>query len=207
MLRFYEAQSPSASTLVLAHGAGAGHEHPWIVRVATGLSERGIRVVTFNFPYREQGRKLPDAGAALEEAFRLVWDAVARDTKGSLFAGGKSMGGRIASQLAARNGLVPPAAGLVFFGYPLHPPGKPLQRRDRHLPSVTTPMLFVSGTRDPFGSPDELQALVATLPGSALELLERGDHSLVATKKQDPRGGLLDRAMDVAAAWMRQLTR
>jgi predicted alpha/beta-hydrolase family hydrolase len=207
MLRFYDAPSPSAATLVLAHGAGAGHEHPWMVRVATGLAARGIRVVTFNFPYREEGRKLPDPGAALEEAFGLAWETVALDKRGPLFAGGKSMGGRISSQLAARGGFVPPAEGLVFFGYPLHPPGKPGQRRDRHLPKITTPMLFVSGTRDPFGSPDELQALVATLPGSTLRLLEGGDHSLAGRTKRAGRtevqSALLEQAIDIAAAWMK----
>jgi predicted alpha/beta-hydrolase family hydrolase len=112
------------------------------------------------------------------------------------------MGGRIASQAAARGLFTPAPDGLVFFGYPLHPPGKVTQTRDRHLPSVGQRMLFVHGTRDPFGSPDELTALVDRLPGATLSLIEGGDHSLVAPRKRDPAGASLDRALDTAAAWM-----
>jgi predicted alpha/beta-hydrolase family hydrolase len=187
---------------VLAHGAGAGHDHPWIKRVAKGLTARGVRVATFNFPYRDKGRPAPDPAPVLEECFQAVWSEVARASGGPVFAGGKSMGGRIASQVAARGGFTPAAAGLVFFGYPLHPPGKPDQRRDRHLPAVAAPMLFLSGTRDPFGSPEELKRLVATLPLATLHLFEGGDHSLVAPRKADPEGTTLERAMDLAAAWL-----
>ncbi len=112
------------------------------------------------------------------------------------------MGGRIASQVAARGGFNPAPSGLVFFGYPLHPPGKPAQRRDKHLPGVGVPMLFLSGTRDPFGSPAELIELAGRLPSAVLESLEGGDHSLVASKRADPDGGLLGRALDRAAAWI-----
>jgi predicted alpha/beta-hydrolase family hydrolase len=119
-----------------------------------------------------------------------------------MFAGGKSMGGRIASQAAALGSLAPAPAGLVFFGYPLHPPGKPHQRRDSHLPDISSPLLFLSGTRDPFASPDELQALAAGLARATVHLVEGGDHSLAASKKQSPEGSSIDRAMDVAAKWM-----
>jgi predicted alpha/beta-hydrolase family hydrolase len=90
----------------------------------------------------------------------------------------------------------------VFFGYPLHPPGKPAQRRDRHLPQVHAPMLFLSGTRDPFGSPDELRSLVDSLPQTALQLVDGGDHSLAAPRRTDPAGERVDEAMDVAARWI-----
>lgn len=171
-------------------------------RVANGLADRGVTVVTFNFPYKEEGRSAPDRGTVLEDSFARVWTAVASQSAGRPFAGGKSMGGRIASQAAARGSFRPPAAGLVFFGYPLHPPGKPAQRRDRHLPDITAPMLFLSGTRDPFGSPDELRALVDVLPAATLHLVDGGDHSLVAPRKNDPSGGRLDEALDVAAGWI-----
>ena len=104
-------------TLVFAHGAGAGQEHPWIVRAAKGLAARGIRVVTFNFPYKDAGRSAPDPGGVLEDAFAAVWRKAAAGAGGKLFAGGKSMGGRIASQAAARGLFEPAAAGLVFFGW------------------------------------------------------------------------------------------
>jgi predicted alpha/beta-hydrolase family hydrolase len=201
-VRDYPASDPSAPALVLAHGAGAGHDHPWMRRVAAGLAARGVHVVTFDFPYMEAGRKLPDRGTVLEQAFESVWETVSRAARGPVFAGGKSMGARIASQVAARERFAPKPAGLVFFGYPLHPPGKPAQRRDRHLPQIERPLLFLHGTRDPFGAADELRALVDDLPRARLEIVEGGDHSLSVPKRQDPAGQALDRAIDVAARWM-----
>jgi predicted alpha/beta-hydrolase family hydrolase len=187
-----------APTLVLAHGAGAGHDHAWMKRVARGLADRGVRVVTFNFPYTEAGRKIPDRGPILERTFEEAWRQVTAGSTGPLFAGGKSMGGRIASQVAARGGFTPAPAGLVFFGYPLHPPGNAGKRRDAHLPDVDVPMLFLHGTRDPFGTPEEIRDLVGRLPAARLELIGDGDHSLVAPTRQDPTGNSLDRAIDAA---------
>lgn len=204
-MRHYPASDPAAPTLVLAHGAGAGHDHPWMIRVATGLAAGGVHVVTFNFPYKEAGRKLPDRGPALEAAFLEVWSSVARDARGALLAGGKSMGGRIASHIASRGLFAPAPAGLVFLGYPLHPPRLPAVRRDGHLPAIHVPMLFVQGTRDGFGSPEEMRALVAALPSASLELIEGGDHSLVAPKKQDPAGSSLELAIAKVAAWVRAI--
>jgi hypothetical protein len=117
MPRDYLAQDPSAPKLVLAHGAGAGHDHAWMIRVAKGLAARGVHVVTFDFPYIERGKSVPDPGPVLEAAFVDIWKGA-----GARFAGGKSMGGR--DGVAGRAGWqasVPPAAGPVFFGYPLHP--------------------------------------------------------------------------------------
>jgi predicted alpha/beta-hydrolase family hydrolase len=197
-MRRVSAADPSAPTLVLAHGAGAGEDHPWMTRVAAGLAARGVHVVTFNFPYKAAGRSLPDPAPVLEAAFAEVWREA-----GAVFAGGKSMGGRIASQAAAKQLLAPAPTGLVFFGYPLHPPGKPARRRDAHLPAIDGPMLFLHGARDPFGSPDEMTALVASLGDRAtLEVVGGGDHSLARPKRQDPGGRALEEALDVAAQWM-----
>ena len=171
-----------------------------MTRVATGLAERGVSVATFNFPYIEAKRSAPNPGPELEASFAAVWREISKG--GRRFAGGKSMGGRIASQAGAKSLFDPAPAGLVFFGYPLHPPGKPDQRRDRHLPSVGAPMLFLHGTRDAFGSPDEMTALVASLPGAQLELLDGGDHSLLATKAQEAKASRVERAMDLAATWI-----
>ena len=206
-MRDYLTGAAGAPVLLLAHGAGAGEDHPWMTRVAAGLAERGIRVRTFNFPYREAGRRLPDPGAVLEAAIGSAWEELVTSTPGARVrvAGGKSMGGRIASQLAARRGFHPAPAGLVFFGYPLHPPGKPGQRRDRHLPSLSDPMLFLHGSRDPFGTPDEMRDLTRGLPGATLELIDDGDHSLVAPKRTDPAGASVRTALDRAAAWMLSL--
>jgi predicted alpha/beta-hydrolase family hydrolase len=203
-VRTHAAVAPIA-TLVLGHGAGAGQDHPWMTRVADGLAERGITVVTFDFPYVAQGRKVPDRGPVLETAFQTAWLAVAARESGPLFAGGKSMGGRIATQVAARGALHPEPLGLVCFGYPLHPPGKPAERRDRHLPLVKAPLLFLSGTRDPFGSPDELRDLVRGLPRASLTLFDDSDHSIQERKRKAGVEDPLERAIHTAADWMRQI--
>jgi predicted alpha/beta-hydrolase family hydrolase len=178
-----------------------------MTQVAAGLADRGIRVRTFNFPYQQAGRRLPDPGPVLEESMQSAWADFAAGTPAARvrIAGGKSMGGRIASQVAARRGFDPAPTGLVFFGYPLHPPGKPTQRRDRHVPSLTQPMLFLHGTRDPFGSPEEMRELTNRLPGATLDLVDDGDHSLVVPKRADPSGASLTHALDRAAAWIRAL--
>jgi predicted alpha/beta-hydrolase family hydrolase len=192
-------------TIVLAHGAGAGKDHPWMVKVAKVFESRGIHIVRFNFPYKDAGRSVPDRPAVLEAHFADVWRKAAAAANGPMIAAGKSMGGRIASQVAAKGGFDPAPDGLIFFGYPLHPPGKPNQRRDAHLPDITVPMLFLHGTRDPFGTPDEMKALVAALPSATLHIVEGGDHSLVATKRTGARVDSVEQAVATAAAWMERL--
>lgn len=210
-MRTHRALDAAAPWLLLAHGAGAGHDHPWMQGTAERLAGHGISVATFDFPYKAAGRKLPDRGPVLEQAFLDAWEELWAGLTDSsvnpaprVFAGGKSMGGRIASQVAPR--LTPPPAGLVFFGYPLHPPGRPADRRDRHLPLVSRPMLFLHGTRDPFGSPEEMQALADRLPGATLALVDGGDHSLVAGRGRGAAGPP-DVVVTIAAAWMRGLPR
>jgi len=178
--------------LVLAHGAGAGAAHPWMRYVASELDKRGVRVVTFDFPYMAEGRKIPDRAPVLEAAFADRWKQVAASAEGPMYAGGKSMGGRIASQVAAKGGLSPAPAGLIFFGYPLHPPGKPDQRRDRHLPDIAVPMLFLHGTRDPFGTRDEMRELIDELPSATLTMVDGGDHSLLVRRGTPMSADILD---------------
>ena len=178
----------TAAALILGHGAGAGQRSAFMVDFATALSSMGVDVVTFNFLYTEQGRKIPDRAPALEACFRSVIEAVragVETARRALFIGGKSMGGRIATQVAAADPQLP-IAGLVLLGYPLHPPGRPAERRDKHLPAVARPMLFVQGTRDAFGTPDELASVLGTLqPAPLLHVVERGDHSFKLSRK-DP---------------------
>jgi len=171
---------------------------------ARGLAERGVTVVTFDFPYRLAGRRLPDRGPILEAAYREAWSTVAASHPGvPLFIGGKSMGGRIATQVCAVRGLTHSAAGAVCFGYPLHPPGRPAQRRDAHLPAVPCPMLLVHGTRDPFGSPDEMKELERWLPQATLLIVEGGDHSLAVPARQDRSQQSFARVLDAVADWIR----
>lgn len=151
----YKAEQPPPSkvTLILAHGAGAGQISDFMTRFATALAARSLPVVTFNFLYMEEGRRVPDTPQKLEACFRAVISAVQKKNSGPLILGGKSMGGRIASQIAAAGA---DAVGLILLGYPLHPPGKAGQTRAKHLTAIPCPMLFVQGARDPFGTPDEL---------------------------------------------------
>ncbi len=188
-------------TVVLAHGAGAGSASSWMRQTTAALEARGIQVVTFDFEYISAGRKIPDKAPVLEARFIDVWTTVAATAQGPLIAAGKSMGGRIASMVAARHAFVPAPAGLVFFGYPLHPPGKPTQRRDAHLPGITCPMLFAHGSKDPFGTPGEMQALVAQLPTADLHMVDRGDHSLI-TRRGQPVDDLV---LDAVSEWIHRL--
>jgi hypothetical protein len=169
-------------TLILGHGAGAGQGSSFMVSFATALSGRGIDTVTFDFLYMALGRRLPDPKDKLEACYRAVIAAVAGRNPGKLAIGGKSMGGRIASQVAAAG--APAVAGLVLLGYPLHPPGKPEQLRDKHLAVIKAPMLFVQGGRDTFGTPDELRPILAKLK-APVELFEvaGGDHSFKVLKR------------------------
>ena len=167
-------------TLILAHGAGAPQRHPFMVSFSRALSERGLDVMTFNFLYTEQQRKVPDRMPQLVACYRAVIDAARADVPSArerLFIGGKSMGGRAATHVAADDkDLV--LAGIVLLGYPLHPPGRLDQLRDAHLPDVGRPMLFVQGSRDTFGTPSELKPILASLsPLPTLHHVAGGDHS------------------------------
>jgi uncharacterized protein len=171
-------------TLILGHGAGADQTSDFMVSFATALAERGIDVVTFKFMYSEYGRRVPDPNSRLQSCYRRVIESVrGRSTSGplKLAIGGKSMGGRIASQVAASGAGA--LAGLVFLGYPLHPPGKPQRPRAAHLPEIEAPMLFVQGSRDAFGTPDELKSIIDRLdPPPDLYVVESGDHSFKVLK-------------------------
>ena len=184
--------------LVLAHGAGAGQSHPFMQAMVRGLAARGIAVTTFDFPYMRERRRLPDKAPVLEASFRDVVERVRADHAGPLFIGGKSMGGRIATHLAAQG--IDGVSGVVALGYPLHPPGKPLQRRDGHLPAITLPMLIVQGERDTFGTPDELQPVLARMTNDVtLHVVRGGDHSL-SVGRQRPQS--YDAVLDAIGGWM-----
>lgn len=168
------------ATLVVAHGAGAGMEHPFLRGFTRALNDDGVATLRFNFPYREAGRKFPDRPPAAIAAWRAAMaEAAARSAAHSgaepLWAAGKSFGGRMAS-MAVAEGM--PAAGLVYLGYPLHPPGKPEKLRDEHLYGLTTPMLFLQGTRDTFATRELLEGVVSRIgPAATLQWCEGGDHS------------------------------
>jgi len=169
------------ATLLFAHGAGAPQTHPWMIAVSRALAARGVGVATFNFLYAEAKRRAPDKNDVLESTWRADIRA-APPEHGRLFIGGKSMGGRIASQVATGGDV--DVAGVVLLGYPLHPPGKPDRLRSAHLSRVRVPILFVQGSRDAFGTPDEFAPIVNGLgPGARLFVVEGGDHSFAVPKQ------------------------
>ena len=198
-------------TLILAHGAGANQASSFMVRFATSLAARGIDTVTFNFVYTEQRRRLPDRNDKLEHCYRTVIEAVRsgkfHDHAGrrKLVIGGKSMGGRIASQVAAagQEGI----AGLVFLGYPLHPPGRPDKLRSKHLPDIRAPMLFVQGSRDAFGTPEELRPHIGQFKAPVdLHVVEGGDHSFKVAKSTGlSQEQAFDLVLDEIERWLHGL--
>ena len=191
--------------LVLAHGAGAGMTHPFMIAAAAGLSERGIGTLRYQFPYMEVGSRRPDGPGLAQATVRAaVNEANVRLPDLALFAGGKSFGGRMTSQaqaLAPLEGV----RGLVFFAFPLHPAGKPSIDRAAHLSAVAIPMLFLQGTKDTLAELDLLQGVVAGLgPLATLELLDQADHAFhVPARLGRKDADVLAAALDAASAWMR----
>jgi predicted alpha/beta-hydrolase family hydrolase len=200
-LRVYSAANPAAM-LTLAHGAGAGQTSAFMIRFARGMADRGITTATFDFPYMAAGRKVPDRTPVLEAAWRAAIESAAqRAGDVPLFIGGKSMGGRIASHVAAQ-GSPHHLAGLVLLGYPLHPPGRPTERRDAHLPRITVPMLFVQGSRDAFGTHNDIQSLLPSLPRASVHEVPNGDHSFKVPGGATANERAIANVMDTVAAWM-----
>jgi predicted alpha/beta-hydrolase family hydrolase len=185
---------PTALPIFLfAHGAGGAMDTPFMNLVARGLGDVGIRVVRFEFPYMAKrregtgGRGAPDRQPVLLDAFRRVVEEHGGGER--VVVGGKSMGGRMASMIADEVG----ARGLLCFGYPFHPVGKPAQTRTAHLEELRTPTLILQGTRDAFGNPEDV-ATYRLSPAIRVEWLEGGDHSLK---------GKIPRAIEAAAEYVR----
>lgn len=174
--------SVEGTLFVLAHGAGGSMTDPLLLDIDKALRKRGHGVARFNFEYRDEGRKLPDRAPKLEATWREVIERLrAKVPHGRLVIGGKSMGGRMASHLAAQGEKVD---GLLLLGYPLHPPKQPEKLRDAHLPNIRIPTLFVQGTRDPLCDLALLRPRVRAIGKHAtLHVIEEGDHSLVVPKR------------------------
>jgi hypothetical protein len=189
---------------VVAHGAGAGMTHSFLAETAHGLSERGIGTLRYQFPYMEKGSKRPDAPAVAHAAVRAAVAEAARILPGvAVFAGGKSFGGRMTSQAQAETPM-PGVVGLVYLGFPLHPPGQPSDDRAKHLFDVKVPMLFLQGSRDEFANQDLLQPLIRRLGSRAtLRLFPEADHSFHVPKRSGRNDAQIRTEMlDAIAAWM-----
>jgi len=208
-----EKKNRAGITVVLGHGAGANQASGFMRMFAKGLAARGLDVMTFNFIYMEQGRSVPDQKPKLEACYRAVIEAALKQKKlkqNRVVIGGKSMGGRIASQVMAQEGneaFADKVAGLVFLGYPLHPPGQSSKLRVEHLEHIHKPMLFVQGTRDALGTPEEIQPYIKNLrPPGKIYSIEGGDHSFKSPKKfgLSPEQ-IFERAMDEIDRWVRNI--
>ena len=184
------------TVFILSHGAGQGMHSPFMSFFHAGIANAGHLAIKFNFSYMEKGRRTPDSQNKLEETYRGVIDWAERKWSPKVMViGGKSMGGRVASQIARTMETV---RGLLFLGYPLHPPGHPERLKDAHLYEIEKPMLFISGTRDTFARREPLDAVVRNIGSQAvLHWVDGGDHSLrVRQKELDPTADTLDAIRD-----------
>jgi hypothetical protein len=192
------------AAVVLAHGAGNDMTNPLLVAVADALAGEGFPTVRFNFPYTERGGRAPDPATVLEACYRAVLaqvraDALLRGRR--LVIGGKSMGGRMASHLAAGG---EPVDGLVFLGYPLHPAGKPEQLRVAHLGRIAAPMLFLAGTRDALCRLDLLRPALAGLQAATLHVVDDADHSFrVRARTGRAPAAVRDEIVGAIVDWLR----
>ncbi len=203
------AEGRASAALVLAHGAGAGQHSPFMVGFATALASLGVDAITFNFPYTEQRRRLPDRRPVLHACYRSAVHTVRRHVESagrSLFIGGKSMGGRMATEVAAVDEDLA-VSGLVLLGYPLHPSGRPADLRAAHLPGINRPMLFVQGARDSFGTPAELGPILTLLsPPATLHVVAGGDHSFkVARASVEEQTVVFDDVQRTIVEWIERV--
>lgn len=193
--------------LVLGHGAGAGMRHAFMEAVAQALAEEGVATLRYQFPYMERERRAPDRAPVLVAAVRAAVEAAAeQDDRLPLFAGGKSMGGRMTSTAASERPL-PAVRGLVFFGFPLHPAGRPSTARAAHLEGVGLPMLFLQGTRDRLAELDLLRPLVEDLsPVPTLHVVDEADHGFHVTKRSGRTDEEVMRELaSTTAAWIAKI--
>lgn len=202
-----QAPTKARACYVMAHGAGAGMTHPFMASFANDLAERNIATLRYQFPYMERGSKRPDSPQLAQATVRAAVTEASRVLpKLALFAGGKSFGGRMTSQAQAVSPL-PSVRGLVFVGFPLHPPGKPGDERGAHLFDVPIPMLFLQGTRDEFAELSLLQDMIKKLGARAtLKLFDDADHSFhvpARTGKKDPQ--IRAEMAEAMAEWMLQV--
>ena len=192
---------------VLAHGAGAGMRHPFMSAMATMLAARGIATLRYQFPYMEQGSRRPDSPAIAHAAVRAAVRAAREQVAGiALVAGGKSFGGRMTSQAQAAEPL-PHVEGLVFLGFPLHPPRQPSADRADHLFEVGVPMLFAQGTRDELAEPELVTSLVERLGSRAtLKFFADADHSFhVPARSSRSDAEVMAELADTVAGWIDRL--
>jgi len=186
--------------IALAHGAGAGMNHSFMIALATSLAEVGIGTLRFNFPFTENKKGRPDVPAVAHKTIEAaIMHAQEKFPSLPLFAAGKSFGGRMSSQyLSAQHGVK--VEGIIFYGFPLHPPGKPSVERAEHLQHVQIPMLFLQGTRDELATWDLIESVCTSLPTATLVRIEGADHSFKAGKQN-----IMPVLIEATTAWMEKI--
>lgn len=198
-----ELPSNARALYLLAHGAGAGMRHRFLQAIATGLAERAVGTLRYQFPYMEGGGRRPDPPGVLEATVRAAVTRAAGLAPGlPLVAGGKSLGGRMTSGAAAKAPL-PGVGGLVFLGFPLHAPGKAGVERAAHLEGVRIPMLFLQGTRDALADLGLMKDVTSRLPGATLHVVEGGDHSFSVLKRSGrTEADVMRELLDTIVGWL-----
>lgn len=191
------------AAVAIAHGAGAGYRHPFMIGFARGLRAEGLATLRFNFAYSEAGRRMPGPAAHAVSAWTAVEAWIAgRAPDLALWAAGKSYGGRMASMAAAEGAIDP--AGLVYLGYPLHPPGEPAKARVAHLPAIRQAQLYVEGTNDPFVDPHaQLDEAIASCQDATLRWIEGGGHSFEVKGRKRPADEIGAELAPIVAEWIR----
>ncbi len=201
--RWRRPRRTTGPAVLLAHGAGANQDHPAVVALAEGVAAHGHPVLTFNYPYMERGRGAPDRRPILLECHRAAAAWLREHVDDHIVMAGRSMGGRMATYLAAGG---EPAAGLVLYAYPLHPPGKPDRLRVEHLPSIRIPMHFFSGTRDPLCRMDLLDQWIRPLPTARVTIIEEADHSFRVPKRAGrTQTDVVSELVSETVGWIRRL--
>lgn len=189
--------------ILLAHGAGAGQDHPGVTALRDGLSSAGFPVLTFAYPYMERGSRRPDRAPTLLAAHAAAADWFRRNVTERIVFAGRSMGGRIASMLVAQGER---ADGLILYAYPLHPPGRYDRLRVEHLPQIEVPMLFFTGTRDAFARSDLVDAYLRPLPHARVELIEGADHGFTVLKRSGlTKEAVMDEIVRKSTEWIAAL--
>lgn len=203
--RLESPDAPSGPGVLLAHGAGVNQDHPAMVRLRDGLAARGLPVVTFNYPYTDAGKKRPDRQPVLMACHRAAASWFRSHVDEHLVLAGRSMGGRVATLLAAEG---EPCVGVVVYAYPLHPVGKPEQLRTQHLTAIDVPMLLFVGTKDAMARPELVARWLRPLPSVTVESVEGADHSFRVAKRT---GRTQDEMLEWLAArtveWLRERVR
>ncbi|MGA0594611.1 alpha/beta family hydrolase [Enterovirga sp. CN4-39] len=193
--------------LVLAHGAGAGMDHPSVALVASGLSDRGIATFRYQFPFMQAGSKRPDSPPLAHATVRAAVTEAARLLPGvALVAGGRSFGGRMTAQAQALEPL-PNVRGLAFLAFPLHPAGRPSTERPTHLADVDLPLLFLQGTNDALAEVSLIRSVVADLgPGATLHTVDGADHAFHVPARSGRKDvEVMAEVLDVLARWVRRV--